>query len=152
MPASRAVAIRNLESVLRGGQPPVATIRGAQGVPGPTVTRADAHQSHTDLYALDAKTLYTSTLARFICRGSETPVGDSYECRVRRATAREKRRREDKSAQMYSSIRAKMLSRTKVSCPLLQKCSESGFRDRSPSGSLVESSSVEFWRYLDLAR
>jgi hypothetical protein len=62
---------RNLESVLRGGKPPVATIRGAQGVPGPTVTRADAHQSHTDLYARDAKTLYTNTLARFIYRGSE---------------------------------------------------------------------------------
>jgi hypothetical protein len=70
---------RNLESVLRGGKPPVATIRGAQGVPGPTVTRADAHQSHTDLYARDAKTLYTNTLARFIYRGSETPVGDCYE-------------------------------------------------------------------------
>src|SRR5580698_3793067 len=70
---------RNLESVLRGGKLPVATIRGAQGVPGPTVTRADAHQSHTDLYALDAKTLYTNTLARFIYRGSETPVGDCYE-------------------------------------------------------------------------
>jgi hypothetical protein len=38
---------RNLESVLRGGKPPVATIRGAQGVPGPIVTRADAHQTHT---------------------------------------------------------------------------------------------------------
>jgi hypothetical protein len=66
---------RNLESMLRGGKPPVATIRGAQGVPGPTVTRADAHQTHTDLYAHDAKTLYTNTLARFIYRGSETPVG-----------------------------------------------------------------------------
>ena len=41
----------------------MATIRGAQGVPGPTVTRADAHQSHTGLYAHDAKTLYTNTLA-----------------------------------------------------------------------------------------
>jgi hypothetical protein len=70
---------RNLESVLRGGKPPVATIRGAQGVPGPTVTRADAHQSHTDLYARDAKTLYTNTLARFIYPGSKTPVGDCYE-------------------------------------------------------------------------
>ena len=57
----------------------MATIRGAQGVPGPTVTRADAHQSHTDLYAHDAKILYTNTLARFIYRGSETPVGDCYE-------------------------------------------------------------------------
>jgi hypothetical protein len=66
----------------------VATIRGAQGVPGPTVTRADAHQSHTDLYALDARALYTNTLARFIYRKSETPVGDCYECMVRRATAR----------------------------------------------------------------
>jgi hypothetical protein len=65
--------------VLRGGKLPVATIRGAQGVPGPTVTRADAHQSHTDLNALDAKTLYTNTLARFIYRASETPVGDCYE-------------------------------------------------------------------------
>jgi hypothetical protein len=70
---------RNLESVLRGSKQPVATIRGAQGVPGPTVTRADAHQTHTDLYAHDAKTLYTNTLARFIYRGSETPVGDCYE-------------------------------------------------------------------------
>jgi hypothetical protein len=50
---------------------------------------------------------------------------------------------EKQSAQMYSSIRAKMLSRTKVSCPLLAQRSESGFRDRIPSGSLVESSSVE---------
>ena len=33
----------------------------------------------SDLYALDAKTLYTNTLARFIYRGSETPVGDCYE-------------------------------------------------------------------------
>ena len=66
---------RNLESVLRGGKPPVATIRGAQGVPGPTVTRADAHQTHTDLYAHDAKTLYTNTLARFIYRGSEKTGG-----------------------------------------------------------------------------
>ena len=75
---------RNLESVLRGGKPPVATIRGAQGAPGPTVTRADAHQTHTDLYAHDAKTLYTNTLARFIYRGSETPVGDCYETQFRR--------------------------------------------------------------------
>ena len=75
---------RNLESVLRGGKLPVATIRGAQGVPGPTVTRADAHQSHTDLYALDARALYTNTLARFIYRGSETPVGDCYETRISR--------------------------------------------------------------------
>ena len=50
--------------------------------------RVDAHQSHTDLYALDAKTLYANTLARFIYRGSETPVGDCYESMVRRATAR----------------------------------------------------------------
>ena len=72
---------RNLESVLRGGAPPVATIRGAQGAPGPTVTRADAHQSHTDLYAHDAKSIYTNTFARFLYRGSETPVGDCYETR-----------------------------------------------------------------------
>jgi hypothetical protein len=45
---------------------------------------------------------------------------DCYECMVRRATAREKFGREDKSAQMYSSIRAKALSRAKVSCPLLE--------------------------------
>jgi hypothetical protein len=69
---------RNLESVLRDGKLPGETILGAQGAPGPIVTRADAHQSHTDLYALDAKTLYTNTLARFIYRGSETPVGDCY--------------------------------------------------------------------------
>ena len=60
---------RNLESVLRGDTLPVATIRGAQGAPGPTVTRADAHQSRSDLYALDATTLYTKTLACFIYRG-----------------------------------------------------------------------------------
>ena len=81
---------RNLESVLRGGKPPVATIRGAQGVPGPTVTRADAHQSHTDLYAHDAKILYTNTLARFIYRGSETPVGDCYETRSPQLLSRQK--------------------------------------------------------------
>jgi len=35
-------------------------------------------------------------------------------------TAREKLRAIDKSAAMYPSIRAKMLSRAKVSCPLLE--------------------------------
>jgi hypothetical protein len=39
---------------------------------------------------------------------------------VRRRTAREKLGAIDKSAAMYSSIRAKALSRAKVSCPLLE--------------------------------
>jgi hypothetical protein len=65
------------------------------------------------------------------------------ECMVRHPTAREKLVDEGKSASMYPSIRAKMVSRTKLSCPLLRQRSETGFRDRSPSGSYVESSSVE---------
>ena len=51
--------------------------------------------------------------------------------------------REDKSAQMYSSIRAKMLSRTKISARCLQQRSESELRDQSPSDPFVESSWVE---------
>jgi hypothetical protein len=42
----------------------------------------------------------------------------------------------DRSAQMYSSIRAKMLSRTKVSARCPEQRSESMFRDQIPSGYL----------------
>jgi hypothetical protein len=41
-------------------------------------------------------------------------------CMVRHPTAREKFVDEGKSASMYPSIRAKMLSRTNVSLPLLE--------------------------------
>jgi hypothetical protein len=43
---------------------------------------------------------------------------------------------ERKSASMYSSIRAKMLSRTKVSARCPEQRSESVFRDQIPSGYL----------------
>jgi hypothetical protein len=41
--------------------------------------------------------------------------------------------REDKSAQMYSSIRAKALSRVKMSCRCLSNARSQGFRDQGSS-------------------
>ena len=63
---------------------------------------------------------------------------------VRRLTARKKFGREDKSAQMYTSIRAKMLSRAKIS----RRCSEAtlwakGLETRARADPFVQSLSVK---------
>ena len=50
---------------------------------------------------------------------------------------------EEKSASMYPSIRAKMLSRTKVSCPLWRNARSQGLETGARADPLIESSWVE---------
>jgi hypothetical protein len=60
--------------------------------------------------------LSSRTIADFSCSCLLLIVRDCYECMVRRATAREKFGREDKSAQMYTALGWRVVLLARMSC------------------------------------
>jgi hypothetical protein len=64
-------------------------------------------------------TLKNKAYSNLIHAGGVGEDSNLLKCMVRRLNAREKFMDEEMSASMYPSIRAKMLSRTKLSRPLL---------------------------------